>query len=98
MAVSDVIASTPISIYGIGTREVSLITMFKIWNIEIENIVSFSLFLFVILWLSPSMIGAVVTFFETKKSNKFVLNEKNIKSFENYMKKFPELPIRHILS
>ncbi len=91
MAVSDVIASTPISIYGIGTREVSLITMFKIWNIEIENIVSFSLFLFVILWLSPSMVGAVVTFFETKKSNKFVLNEKNIKSFENYMKKFPEL-------
>lgn len=91
MAISDVIASIPISIYGIGTREISLITMFKIWNIENENIVSLSLFLFVILWLSPSLVGTVVTFFETRKSDRFVLNEKNIESFEEYMKKFPEI-------
>jgi uncharacterized protein (TIRG00374 family) len=91
MAVAEVISSIPVSIYGLGTREAALITIFKIWGIESENIVSFSLFLFVIIWLSPSIIGAFVTFFETKKLDKFDLNEKNIKNFETYMKKYPEL-------
>ena len=91
MAVAEVISSLPISIYGLGTREATLITIFKVWGIESENIVSFSLFLFVIIWLSPSIIGAVVTFFETKKIDEFVLNEKTIKNFEHYMKKYPGL-------
>ena len=91
MAVAEVISSLPISIYGLGTREATLITIFKIWGIESENIVSFSLFLFVIIWLSPSIMGAFVTFFETKKIDEFVLNEKTIKNFERYMKKYPEL-------
>jgi uncharacterized protein (TIRG00374 family) len=91
MAVADVIASLPISIYGLGTREAALITMFKIWGVESENIVSLSLFWFVIIWLTPSVIGAFVTFFETKKLEKFVLTDKTIKKFESYMKKYPEL-------
>lgn len=91
MAVAEIIASVPISIYGLGTREATLITIFKIWGIESENIVSFSLFLFVLIWLSPSVIGAVVTFFETKKLDKFALDEKTIKNFESYMKKYLEL-------
>ncbi|KYK29160.1 hypothetical protein AYK20_00415 [Thermoplasmatales archaeon SG8-52-1] len=91
MAVAEVISSLPISIYGLGTREAALITIFRIWGVESENIVSFSLFLFVIIWLSPSILGAFVTFFETKKLDKFDLNEKNIKNFETYMKKYPEL-------
>ncbi len=90
MAVSDVIASIPISIYGLGTREVALISMFNILNVEGEKIVSLSLFWFVIIWLTPSIIGSVVTFFETKKLDKFVLTEKTIKKFETYTKKYPE--------
>ncbi|KYK20906.1 hypothetical protein AYK24_03475 [Thermoplasmatales archaeon SG8-52-4] len=91
MAIAEVISSLPISIYGLGTREAALITIFKIWGVESENVVSFSLFLFVIIWLSPSIVGSVVTFFETKKIDKFVLNKKTVKNFENYMKRYPEL-------
>ncbi|MCK5030179.1 MAG: flippase-like domain-containing protein [Thermoplasmatales archaeon] len=91
MAVADVIASLPISIYGLGTREAALITMFKFWDVQSEKIVSLSLFLFVIIWLTPSVIGSFITFFETKKLGKFVLTGKSIKKFEIYMKKYPEL-------
>jgi uncharacterized protein (TIRG00374 family) len=91
MAVADVIASLPISIYGLGTREAALITMFKFWDVQSENIVTLSLFLFVIIWLTPSVIGSFITFFETKKLEKFVLTDKSIKKYESYMKKYPEL-------
>ncbi len=94
IAVSDVIATIPISIYGIGTREASLITMFTFFdpNILIEQIVSLSLFWFVIIWLIPSIIGAFVTFYETKKTGgKFKINRKNCEDFEKYMKKYTYL-------
>lgn len=96
MAVADVIASIPISIYGIGTREVALITMFTmptlvIQSITAEQIVSFSLFWYVIAWIVPSVIGAFVTIHETRKFYKFKLDEKTTKSFADYMKKYPEL-------
>jgi len=91
MAVADVIASIPISIYGLGTREVALITMFNVWGIEKEPIVSLSLFWFVIVWLTPSLIGAVITFFETKNfDNKFVLTDNTVKKFESYMRRYPK--------
>jgi len=91
IAVSDVIASIPISIYGLGTREAALIAMFKILDVENEKIVSLSLFWFVIAWLTPSIIGTAVTFYETKKLDKLVLNKKTVKQFEKYIKKYPEL-------
>jgi len=91
LAVADVIASLPISIYGLGTREAALIPIFKLWDVQSEKIVSFSLFMFLIIWLTPSIIGSFVTFFETKKLEKFVLTEKTIKNFERYMKKYQEL-------
>lgn len=91
MAVADVIASIPISIYGLGTREAALITMFNVWGIEKETIVSFSLFWFVVVWLTPSLIGTVITFFETKSfDNKFVLTDNTVKRFESYMRKYPK--------
>ena len=90
MAVSDVIASVPISIYGLGTREAALISMFNILNVESEKIVSLSLFWFVIIWLVPSIIGSFVTLIETKKIGKFVLKDDTIRRFENYMKKYPQ--------
>jgi ubiquinone/menaquinone biosynthesis C-methylase UbiE len=91
MAVADVIASLPISIYGLGTREAALVTIFNIWGVESENIISLSLFLFVIIWITPSIIGAFVTFMETKKLEKFVLTDKTIRKFESYMRKYPKL-------
>jgi len=91
MAVSEVIVSIPVSIYALGTRELSLITMFKLWDISNEQIVSFSLFWFLIIWVTPSIIGAFVTFFETKKLDDFSLNETTVKQFEKYMRKFSDL-------
>jgi hypothetical protein len=66
IAVANVVASLPISIYGLGTREASLITLFSIFNVVPENIVSLSLFWYVLVWLFPSILGAVVTIFESK--------------------------------
>lgn len=91
MAVVDVIASIPISIYGLGTREASLIAMFAVFNVTKEPIVSLSLFWFVVIWVTPSVIGAFITFFESKKFNDIVLDNTTILRFEEYIKKFPEL-------
>ncbi|MDH7507688.1 MAG: flippase-like domain-containing protein, partial [Candidatus Thermoplasmatota archaeon] len=89
--VADIIASIPISIYGLGTRDAALITIFSFFGIAPENVLSFSLFWFVIIWLSPSVIGAFITFIETKKFDRFILNEKTAEKFSDYMKKFPQL-------
>lgn len=97
VAVADVFSSIPISIYGIGTREAALITMFSVPRftngliISVEQIVSLSLFWYVIIWLVPSIIGAVVTLHETQRLFPFKLNEQNCERFEQYMKKYPDL-------
>jgi hypothetical protein len=66
IAVANVVASLPISIYGLGTREATLITLFSIFNVVPENILSLSLFWYVLVWLFPSLIGALVTLVESK--------------------------------
>jgi uncharacterized protein (TIRG00374 family) len=91
MAVTGVISSLPISIYGLGTREAALISMLNFWNIPRENVVSFSLFWFVIIWIAPSVFGSFITFFETKKFEKYVLTDKLANNFNRYMKRYPEL-------
>ena len=91
MAVADVIASLPISTYGLGTREAALISMLSIYNVIPEKILAFSLFCYVIIWLFPSVIGFFVTTFETTKLNDFSLQDKTIQRFAKYMKKYPEL-------
>ncbi|MBS3749700.1 MAG: flippase-like domain-containing protein [Candidatus Thermoplasmatota archaeon] len=97
IAVADVIASIPISIYGIGTREAALITMFSVpyftndLLISAEQVVSLSLFWFVIIWLTPSVIGAFVTLYETKKMSSFKFDEKDCKQFDRYMQKYQYL-------
>jgi len=78
LAVSDVVASAPISIYGLGTRELSLLSLLSIFSVTKEQVVSLSLFLFVILWLFPSIIGAIVTIFETKRFEKIKKLQENI--------------------
>jgi len=95
MAVADVIAAIPISIYGLGTREAALIGMFAAFGVAKEPIVSLSLYWFVLIWLTPSIIGVFVTMFETKKFDEIVLDDLAIAQFEKYIKKFPEL-YRHL--
>ncbi|MFO7677335.1 MAG: lysylphosphatidylglycerol synthase transmembrane domain-containing protein [Thermoplasmatota archaeon] len=66
-SIAYVIASLPISIYGLGTREVALISLFSLFSVPAENVLSFSLFCFVIIWVIPSITGAVITSMEHKK-------------------------------
>lgn len=74
IAATDVIVSIPISIYGFGTREAALITMFSFTEftagvvVTSEQVVSFSLFLFVIMWLTPGIVGGFVTIYEMRKN------------------------------
>ena len=67
IAVANVVASLPISIYGLGTREITLISLFSIFAVAPEKIISLSLFWFAVIWLLPSVVGAVITAFESKK-------------------------------
>ena len=67
ISVAYVVASLPISIYGLGTREATLITLFSIFAVTSEKIISLSLFWFAVIWLLPSVVGAVITAFESKK-------------------------------
>ena len=66
IAVANVIASIPITIYGLGTREAALIGLFSIYSVSQENVIALSLFWFVLIWLFPSIIGAGVTLLESK--------------------------------
>jgi uncharacterized protein (TIRG00374 family) len=93
IAVANVIASIPITIYGLGTREASLISMFFIFDVVPEKVLSLSLSWFTIIWFSPSVIGAIITYFETKKFSKISLDKKTVERFSNYMKKYPDLYI-----
>jgi len=90
-AVANVISSIPITIYGLGTREASLISVFSYFGVIPERVLSFSLFVFVVIWLIPSIVGAFITYFETKKRDRFLLSYKTVDSFSNHMKRFPEL-------
>jgi hypothetical protein len=70
IAVANVLASIPISIYGLGTREASLLWLFSIFHVDVNKIISLSLFWFVLMWLSPSIIGTIVTVYESRKHPK----------------------------
>jgi uncharacterized protein (TIRG00374 family) len=91
IAIANVIASLPITIYGLGTREASIISMLSIFNIVPEKVLALLLFWFTIIWITPSIVGAIITCIETKKLGKKFLNERTVENFSNYMKKFPEL-------
>jgi uncharacterized protein (TIRG00374 family) len=60
IAIANVVASLPVTIYGLGTREMTMISLFSIFGISPERIVSLSLFWFVIVWLFPSILGAAI--------------------------------------
>jgi len=68
IAVANVIASLPITIYGLGTREVALIALFSMFTVARENVVSLSLFWYILIWVFPSIIGAAVTLVESRQT------------------------------
>ena len=61
ISIANIIASIPITLYGLGTWEIALISLFSIFNIFPEKIVSLSLFWFLIIWLIPSIFGGIIT-------------------------------------
>lgn len=97
IAVANVIALLPITIQGLGTREVALIGLFSIFNVPQENALSFSLFWFVLSWLIPSVIGSIITVNETRKNptqdkkKKFLIDNTLALQFTKYMEKYLEL-------
>lgn len=67
LAIAATIASIPISIYGLGTRDAALIALLSLYGVSPENCISFTLFWFTVFWVTPSIIGAFITLFEHKK-------------------------------
>ena len=61
ISITNIITSLPITIYGLGMREITLISLLSIFNVSPEKIVSLSLFWFLIFWLTPSIIGGLIT-------------------------------------
>ena len=58
----------PITIYGLGVRDYTLTGMlFLMFGIAQERALSMTLYWFVIALLFPSIIGALITLYETKK-------------------------------
>ena len=66
IANGNVVAYLPITIYGLGTREIKMIRLFSIFNVMSEKIVSISLFWIAITWLFPSLLAAAVKVSEGK--------------------------------
>jgi uncharacterized protein (TIRG00374 family) len=69
VSIANIIGSIPITFYGFGTREMTLISILGLFNIASEQIISLSLYWFVIIWLFPSVIGSLIVIFEHKSFN-----------------------------
>jgi hypothetical protein len=67
LAITATVATVPVSIYGLGTRDATLVALLSVYNVPPENSVSFTLFWFTVFWITPSIIGAVITALESKK-------------------------------
>jgi uncharacterized protein (TIRG00374 family) len=67
LAIAASIASVPISLYGLGTRDVALVGLLSIYNVPPENCISFTLLWFTIFWVTPSIIGAFITLLEHQR-------------------------------
>jgi len=66
-SITSTIASIPISVHGLGTRDATLVALLALYNVSPEISISFTLFWFTIFWVSPSIIGAFITLIENKK-------------------------------
>lgn len=73
IAIANIIAMIPISIYGLGTREAVLLSFFSLYSVSADLVLGVSLLWFFIIWVIPSIIGAVVSLFEKNTE----MNKKN---------------------
>ncbi len=97
VAVANFVGSIPVSIYGLGTRDAALISLLSVFGVYPEKVLALSLFWFAVIWLCPSVIGALITFFETRCVKKSVLSGEKVENFTRYMERYPEL-YRHLVS
>ena len=67
LAIAASIAAIPISLYGLGTRDVALVALLSLYNVPPENCISFTLLWFTIFWVTPSIIGVVITLLEHQR-------------------------------
>lgn len=67
LAITSSIATIPVSIYGLGTRDAVIVALFSLYGVPPENCISFTLFWFTLFLITPSIIGAFVTLSENKK-------------------------------
>lgn len=75
ITLGTVITSLPLSIYGLGMREAVLLALFSVFPVIPANVISLSLFWFVITWLFPSILGGLFTLTEVSSASK-ILKEK----------------------
>jgi uncharacterized protein (TIRG00374 family) len=67
LGITSSIATIPISVYGLGTRDAVVVALFSLYSIPPENCISFTLFWFILFSVTASITGAIVTVFENKK-------------------------------
>jgi len=67
LLITATIASVPVSIYGVGTRDAALVGLLSLYSVSPENCISFTLFWFTVFWVTPSIIGAFITLVEQRK-------------------------------
>lgn len=60
--IATIVSLLPISISGLGTREVTLILIFSNYNIASESIVVLSLIGFILVYFLPALIGGILSF------------------------------------
>jgi len=70
VAIGNIIGSLPITIYGLGTREITLISLFSIFSISKDIVVSMSLYWFLLIWIIPSLLGLIVVIKEDLPKNR----------------------------
>jgi uncharacterized protein (TIRG00374 family) len=68
IAIANIIAMIPISIYGLGTRDAILVSFFSLYSVSSDLVLGVSLFWFFVIWVVPSIIGAIISFFEKNAS------------------------------
>jgi uncharacterized protein (TIRG00374 family) len=67
LAITSTIATIPVSIYGLGTRDATLVALLSLYNVSPENSISFTLFWFTVFLITPSVIGGFIAIMENKK-------------------------------
>jgi len=61
LPIGTLVSLLPISINGLGTREATLVSLFGLFGVASEKVISMSLINIVIIFIIPSIIGSCLT-------------------------------------